>query len=89
LNSAKLYIDPSADKAAYVSSHNSRFKEKNRELRVGVDCEYRLNKNQQNIKELPEPLDVVLEVLFYMAPTFSSQTLDAIHNIIKWKSSKK
>ncbi|MEC0233352.1 NAD(P)/FAD-dependent oxidoreductase [Paenibacillus kribbensis] len=34
LNSAKLYIDPSADKAAYVSSHNSRFKEKNRELGV-------------------------------------------------------
>lgn len=34
LNSAKLYIDPAADKAAYVSSHNSRFKEKNRELGV-------------------------------------------------------
>ncbi|KAE8559054.1 MULTISPECIES: NAD(P)/FAD-dependent oxidoreductase [Paenibacillus] len=34
LNSAKLYIDPTADKAAYVSSHNSRFKEKNRELGV-------------------------------------------------------
>lgn len=65
------------------------FQGNNRELGVGVDCEYRLNKNQQNIKELPEPLDVVLEVLFYMASTFSSQTLDAIHNIIKWKSSKK
>nr|WP_302055426.1 NAD(P)/FAD-dependent oxidoreductase [Paenibacillus sp. CH40] len=34
LNSAKLHIDPAADKAAYVSSHNSRFKEKNRELGV-------------------------------------------------------
>ncbi|WP_058829218.1 NAD(P)/FAD-dependent oxidoreductase [Paenibacillus polymyxa] len=34
LNSAKLYIDPTADKAAYVSSHNSRFKKKNRELGV-------------------------------------------------------
>ncbi|MFK4342239.1 MULTISPECIES: NAD(P)/FAD-dependent oxidoreductase [unclassified Paenibacillus] len=34
LNSAKLYIDPAADKVAYVSSHNSRFKEKNRELGV-------------------------------------------------------
>ena len=34
LISAKLYIDPTADKAAYVSSHNSRFKEKNRKLGV-------------------------------------------------------
>ena len=32
VNSAKLYIDPSADKVAYVSSHNSRFKEKNKTL---------------------------------------------------------
>lgn len=34
LNSAKLYIDPEAPKVAYVSSHNSRFKEKNRALGV-------------------------------------------------------
>ncbi|MFD1772305.1 NAD(P)/FAD-dependent oxidoreductase [Paenibacillus rhizophilus] len=32
LNSAKLYIDPEAPKAAYVSSHNERFKEKNKAL---------------------------------------------------------
>jgi thioredoxin reductase (NADPH) len=32
LNSAKLYMDPSAPKAAYVSSHNERFKEKNKAL---------------------------------------------------------
>jgi len=35
LNSAKLYIDPSAPKVAYVSSHNERFKEKNKALGVG------------------------------------------------------
>lgn len=34
VNSAKLYIEPGADKVAYVSSHNSRFKEKNRALGV-------------------------------------------------------
>ncbi len=34
LNSAKLYIDPDAPKAAYVSSHNDRFKEKNKALGV-------------------------------------------------------
>lgn len=34
VNSAKLYIDPKAEKVAYVSSHNSRFKEKNRALGV-------------------------------------------------------
>ncbi|WP_379128982.1 NAD(P)/FAD-dependent oxidoreductase [Paenibacillus sp. sgz500958] len=34
LNSAKLYMDPSAPKAAYVSSHNDRFKEKNKALGV-------------------------------------------------------
>lgn len=34
VNSAKLYIDPSADQMAYVSSHNVRFKEKNRALGV-------------------------------------------------------
>ncbi|ASA23013.1 NAD(P)/FAD-dependent oxidoreductase [Paenibacillus donghaensis] len=34
LNSAKLYMDPSAPKAAYVSSHNERFKEKNKALGV-------------------------------------------------------
>lgn len=37
LNSAKLYIDPQADKVAYVSSHNAKFKEKNRELGVLVE----------------------------------------------------
>ncbi|OKP76017.1 thioredoxin reductase [Paenibacillus sp. P3E] len=34
LNSAKLYLDPEAPKVAYVSSHNERFKEKNRALGV-------------------------------------------------------
>lgn len=34
VNSAKLYIEPSADEVAYVSSHNTRFKEKN--LALGV-----------------------------------------------------
>ncbi|AIQ69894.1 NAD(P)/FAD-dependent oxidoreductase [Paenibacillus graminis] len=34
LNSAKLYIDPDAPKVAYVSSHNERFKEKNKALGV-------------------------------------------------------
>ncbi|GGD58282.1 NAD(P)/FAD-dependent oxidoreductase [Paenibacillus nasutitermitis] len=34
VNSAKLYMDPAADKVAYVSSHNSRFKEKNKALGV-------------------------------------------------------
>nr|WP_027093094.1 NAD(P)/FAD-dependent oxidoreductase [Cohnella thermotolerans] len=33
-NSAKLYIDPQAEKVAYVSSHNPKFKEKNRQLGV-------------------------------------------------------
>lgn len=37
LNSAKLYIDPEAPKVAYVSSHNAKFKERNRQLGVGVD----------------------------------------------------
>ncbi|WP_138493995.1 NAD(P)/FAD-dependent oxidoreductase [Paenibacillus pinistramenti] len=37
VNSAKLYIDPSAERVAYVSSHNSRFKEKNRALGVAVE----------------------------------------------------
>ncbi|SMF64197.1 thioredoxin reductase (NADPH) [Paenibacillus uliginis N3/975] len=32
LNSAKLHIDPDAPKAAYVSSHNIRFKERNKQL---------------------------------------------------------
>ncbi|GAA0359545.1 NAD(P)/FAD-dependent oxidoreductase [Bacillus horti] len=36
LNSAKLYIDPEAEKVAYVSSHNERFKEKNKKLGVEV-----------------------------------------------------
>ncbi|UHA76174.1 NAD(P)/FAD-dependent oxidoreductase [Paenibacillus sp. 481] len=34
VNSAKLYMDPEAPKVAYVSSHNDRFKEKNRALGV-------------------------------------------------------
>ncbi|MEW4427255.1 NAD(P)/FAD-dependent oxidoreductase [Paenibacillus pabuli] len=34
VNSAKLYLDPEAEKVAYVSSHNSRFKEKNKALGV-------------------------------------------------------
>lgn len=34
LNSAKLYMDPDAPKVAYVSSHNERFKEKNKALGV-------------------------------------------------------
>lgn len=37
LNSAKLYMDPGADKVAYVSSHNERFKEKNKALGVVDD----------------------------------------------------
>nr|WP_154118495.1 NAD(P)/FAD-dependent oxidoreductase [Paenibacillus monticola] len=37
LNSAKLYMDPSAPKVAYVSSHNERFKEKNKALGVVDD----------------------------------------------------
>ncbi|WP_068618471.1 NAD(P)/FAD-dependent oxidoreductase [Paenibacillus tuaregi] len=32
VNSAKLYMDPAAPEVAYVSSHNNRFDEKNREL---------------------------------------------------------
>ncbi|SEO36368.1 thioredoxin reductase (NADPH) [Paenibacillus sp. OV219] len=38
-NSVNVYLDPKADKTAYVSSHNSRFKEKNRQLGVAVDEE--------------------------------------------------
>jgi len=34
LNSAKLYMDPEAPRMAYVSSHNERFKEKNKQLGV-------------------------------------------------------
>jgi thioredoxin reductase (NADPH) len=34
VNSAKLYMDPEAPRMAYVSSHNDRFKEKNRALGV-------------------------------------------------------
>ncbi|KEQ26814.1 NAD(P)/FAD-dependent oxidoreductase [Paenibacillus tyrfis] len=34
LNSAKLYMDPEAPRMAYVSSHNERFKEKNRAYSV-------------------------------------------------------
>jgi thioredoxin reductase (NADPH) len=31
LNSAKLYMDPQAVKVAYVSSHNERFRELNKQ----------------------------------------------------------
>jgi len=34
LNSAKKYMEPDAPYMAYVSSHNDRFKEKNRALGV-------------------------------------------------------
>jgi len=34
LNSAKVYLDPEATPYAYVSSHNDRFKEKNKQLEV-------------------------------------------------------
>lgn len=34
VNSAKLYLEPEADRMAYVSSHNQRFKEKNKALGV-------------------------------------------------------
>lgn len=34
LNSAKRYLDPEAPRMAYVSSHNERFKERNKALGV-------------------------------------------------------
>lgn len=34
VNSAKLYIEPEAPRMAYVSSHNERFKERNKQLRA-------------------------------------------------------
>lgn len=34
LNGAKLHIEPEAEKVAYVSSHNAKFKEKNKQLGV-------------------------------------------------------
>lgn len=37
LNSAKLYMDPEAPRVAYVSSHNERFKEKNKALGAGAE----------------------------------------------------
>ncbi|WP_409340866.1 NAD(P)/FAD-dependent oxidoreductase [Paenibacillus sp. MBLB4367] len=40
VNSAKLFIDPEAPKVAYVSSHNIRFKERNKQLGLDDD-EYR------------------------------------------------
>ncbi len=40
VNGAKVFIEPEADKYAYVSSHNSRFKEKNRELGVVDEDEH-------------------------------------------------
>ncbi|NEW06782.1 NAD(P)/FAD-dependent oxidoreductase [Paenibacillus sp. SYP-B3998] len=39
LNSAKLYMDPEASQMAYVSSHNERFKEKNRALGIVEEVE--------------------------------------------------
>ena len=37
VNSAKLFMDPEAPRMAYVSSHNDRFKEKNRALGVSEE----------------------------------------------------
>ncbi|MNP74130.1 Ferredoxin--NADP reductase [compost metagenome] len=37
LNSAKRYIDPEAPRMAYVSSHNERFKERNKALGVSSE----------------------------------------------------
>jgi len=37
VNSAKLYMDPEASKAAYASSHNDRFKGKNKALGIAVE----------------------------------------------------
>ncbi|MFD1957158.1 NAD(P)/FAD-dependent oxidoreductase [Paenibacillus thailandensis] len=37
LNAAKLHIEPEADKVAYVSSHNAKFKEKNKQLGIAVE----------------------------------------------------
>jgi len=39
LNSAKLYMDPGADEMAYVSSHNTKFKERNKALGFFEDDE--------------------------------------------------
>ena len=36
VNSAKIYIDPKADKLGMVSSHNDTFREENRELLSGI-----------------------------------------------------
>ncbi|QNK89156.1 NAD(P)/FAD-dependent oxidoreductase [Sporosarcina sp. resist] len=41
VNSAKQYIDPKAPKVAYVSSHNIRFKERNKQLGLEDDDHYR------------------------------------------------
>ncbi|WP_138754651.1 NAD(P)/FAD-dependent oxidoreductase [Paenibacillus sinopodophylli] len=35
LNSAKLYLEPTADSMAYVSSHNERFLERNKKFNLG------------------------------------------------------
>jgi len=40
LNSAKLFLEPDAPKVAYVSSHNIRFKERNKQIGL-VDNDYR------------------------------------------------
>lgn len=40
LNSAKLHLEPDAPKVAYVSSHNIRFKERNKQIGL-VDNDYR------------------------------------------------
>jgi thioredoxin reductase (NADPH) len=37
VNSAKVHIEPQAARYGYVSSHNDKFKEKNRALGVVVD----------------------------------------------------
>lgn len=37
VNSAKLYLEPEAPRMAYVSSHNAKFKEKNKALGVAEE----------------------------------------------------
>ena len=39
-NAAKLYVEPEAEKVAYVSSHNAKFKEKNLALGVAEEGEH-------------------------------------------------
>jgi len=40
VNSAKIYLEPEASRMAYVSSHNSKFKEKNQALGVSEEDSY-------------------------------------------------